>query len=91
MTARVSILLKSRASLTCFRVGFLPGRAKDLSVPRYNSASSLKSMRKKDTDKKYGETSVNTVSRLQSGLPGDRDSSLSSGKGLSLLPNTQNC
>jgi len=35
MTARVSMLLKSRASLTCFRACFLPGRAKDLSVPRY--------------------------------------------------------
>jgi len=31
MTARVSMLLKSRASLTCF----LPGQAKDLSAPRY--------------------------------------------------------
>jgi len=31
MTARVSMLLKSRASLTCFRACFLPGRAKDLS------------------------------------------------------------
>jgi len=28
MTARVSLLLKSRASLTCFRTCFLPGRAK---------------------------------------------------------------
>ena len=35
MTVRVSILLKSRASLTCFRACFLPGRAKDLSAPRY--------------------------------------------------------
>ena len=35
MTARVSMLLKSRASLTCFRACFLPGRAKDLSAPRY--------------------------------------------------------
>jgi len=35
MTARVSMLLKSRASLTCFRAYFLPGRAKDLSAPRY--------------------------------------------------------
>jgi hypothetical protein len=34
MTARVSMLLKSRASLTCFRACFLPGRAKDLSAPR---------------------------------------------------------
>ena len=33
MTARVSILLKSRASLTCFRACLLPGRAKDLSAP----------------------------------------------------------
>ena len=44
MTARVSILLKSRASLTYFRVCLLPGRTKDLSAPRYlcvgfNSAS----------------------------------------------------
>jgi len=35
MTFCVSILLKSRASLTCFRACFLPGRAKDLSAPRY--------------------------------------------------------
>jgi len=35
MTARVSMLLKSRASLTCFRACFLPGRDKDLSAPRY--------------------------------------------------------
>ena len=34
MTARVSTLLKSRASLTCFRACFLPVRAKDLSAPR---------------------------------------------------------
>jgi len=32
MTARVSMLLKSRASLICFRARFLPGRAKDLSA-----------------------------------------------------------
>jgi hypothetical protein len=36
MTARVLMLLKSRASLTCFRACFLPGRAKDLSAPRYS-------------------------------------------------------
>jgi len=35
MTARVSMLLKSRASLTCFRACFFPDRAKDLSAPRY--------------------------------------------------------
>ena len=34
MTARVSMLLKSHASLTCFRTYFLPGRAKDVSAPR---------------------------------------------------------
>jgi len=33
MTAHVSMLLKSLASLTCFRACFLPGRAKDLSAP----------------------------------------------------------
>ena len=32
MTARVSMLLKSRVSLTCFRACFLPGRAKGLSA-----------------------------------------------------------
>jgi len=35
MTTRVSMLLKSRASLTFFRTCFLPGRAKDLSAPWY--------------------------------------------------------
>jgi len=35
MTARISILLKLRWSLTCFRASFLPGRAKDLPAPRY--------------------------------------------------------
>jgi len=44
MTARVSILLKSNASLTCFRTFFLPGRAKDLSVPRYDTRFSDMSM-----------------------------------------------
>ena len=36
MTTRVSMLLKSRASLTCLRACFLPGRAEDLSEPRYS-------------------------------------------------------
>jgi len=36
MTACVSMLLKSRVSLTCFRACFLPGRAKDLSAPGKN-------------------------------------------------------
>ena len=35
LTARVSMLLKSRASLTRFRACFLPGRTKDLSARRY--------------------------------------------------------
>jgi len=35
MTTRVSMSLKSRASLTCFRACVLPGRAKDLSAPWY--------------------------------------------------------
>ena len=35
MTACVLMLLKSRASLTCFWACFLPGRAKDLSAPWY--------------------------------------------------------
>ena len=34
MTARVSMSLKSRASLTFFQASFLPGRAKNLSAPR---------------------------------------------------------
>ena len=39
MSARVSMLLKSRASLTCFRACFLPGRAKNLSAPRQKERS----------------------------------------------------
>jgi len=35
ITSRVSMLLKSRASLLCFQDCFLPGRAKDVSAPRY--------------------------------------------------------
>ena len=35
MTARVSMLLKSRASLACFGACFPPDRAKDLSAPLY--------------------------------------------------------
>jgi hypothetical protein len=34
MSARVPMLLKSRASLICFRTCFLPGRSKDLAAPR---------------------------------------------------------
>jgi len=35
MTVSVTMLLKSRASLACCRACFLPGRARDLSAPRY--------------------------------------------------------
>jgi len=35
MTARVSMSLKSHASVACFRICFRPGRAKNLSAPRY--------------------------------------------------------
>jgi len=35
MTTRVSMLLKSRTSRTCFRACFLRGRTKDFSGPRY--------------------------------------------------------
>jgi len=41
MTARVSMLLKSHASMTCFRACFLPGRAKDLSAPWYFSFKAI--------------------------------------------------
>ena len=37
MTARVSMFLKSRESLTFFRTCFLLGRAKDLSAPQYET------------------------------------------------------
>ena len=35
MTARVTMLLRSRTYLTCFRVCLLPDRSKDLSAPPY--------------------------------------------------------
>jgi len=35
MTFRVSMLLKRRMFLTCFRACFLPGRAKGLAAPQY--------------------------------------------------------
>jgi len=59
MTARVSILLKPRVSLTCFRACFLPGRAKDLSAPRYvglNRDSEDTMMRTRRNDKKNFDT-----------------------------------
>ena len=53
MKARVSVLLKSRASLTCFRAFLLPGRAKDLSAPRYTAecAECLSVLPRTDTER----------------------------------------
>jgi len=39
ITARVSMLLKSRASLTWFRARFPPGKDRDLSAPLYSRDS----------------------------------------------------
>ena len=52
MTARVSMLLKSRASLTCFRACFIPGRAKNLSAPRY-TMSKIVSRRRNSMSRFY--------------------------------------
>jgi len=41
ITARGPISLKSRSSLTCFRVCFLPGRANDLLAPRKKYAANF--------------------------------------------------
>jgi len=43
MKARVSMLLKTRVPLTFFRACFLPGRAKNLSAPRYFKRNQLSS------------------------------------------------
>jgi len=50
MTVRVSMLLKLRASLTCFRACFLPGRAKDLSAPRYFTTNEKQTALKRSAD-----------------------------------------
>ena len=44
MTVRVSMLLKSRASLTWLRACFFPGRAKDVPVPRHIPGLSPKAL-----------------------------------------------
>jgi len=44
MTASVSMLLKSRASLTCFRACFLPVLAKDITAPRFFTLSCTKKL-----------------------------------------------
>jgi hypothetical protein len=53
ITDCVSMLLKSRMSLTCFRTGFLPGRTMDLSAPRY-----------KDTPYKHCEIKKFTAAKM---------------------------
>jgi hypothetical protein len=66
LTVRVSMLLKSRVSLTYFRACFLPGRAKDLSAPRYSGVLSLSSSRliRCDLNQNYHcEVSVCTAQR----------------------------
>ena len=54
MTTRVSMLLKSRASLICFRDCFLPGRAKDLSAPRQVRLISTQQLFDKERDDENG-------------------------------------
>ena len=56
MTARVS-LLKSRASLTCFQACSFPGRAKDLSAPRYG-LNTLNRIRVRWGDTFWGDRNV---------------------------------
>jgi len=63
MTARVSMLLKSRASLTCFRACFLLGRAKDLSAPRYNSSLRYRHVRIQHSN--HAELAVAKVFRCE--------------------------
>ena len=49
MTARVSMLLKSHASLTCFRAFPLPDRAKDLSARRKSHSTLQENISKPST------------------------------------------
>jgi len=70
MTARVSMLLKSRASVTCFRACFFPGRAKNLSAPRYNHTQHTRSihvyvynMTLKNKNKQYRDIQVATINK----------------------------
>jgi len=74
MTARVSILLKSRASLTCFQACVLPGRANDLSAPGHYSADNV-SMWGTISSGLYTVTIVTTadVGAEMERLPGERN------------------
>ena len=73
MKARVSMLLKSRASLTCFRACFLPGRAKDLSASRYIGQQfplqQIQCRATFDTTIRFTRSNVELHSTSQSALP----------------------
>ena len=69
MTARFSMLLKSRASLTCFRACFLPGRAKDLSAPRYNNMELARNIFCSESESANKE--FNGVRRMEFGVDVD--------------------
>ena len=58
------MLLKSHASLTCFRASFLPGRAKDLSAPRYEKTLKDKFIQ---NEMQIGKASGKTVRSSEEG------------------------
>jgi len=70
MTARVSMLLKSSNSLTCFRACVLPGRAKDLTAPRYTGQDRLVGLQEIEASRIF----------IQSTHEGGRLSALSTGR-----------
>jgi len=55
LTSRVSMLLKSRASLICFRASFLPGPANDLSVSRVQTERKFGSGDLRNVEKNIGQ------------------------------------
>jgi len=69
MTARFSMLLESRASLTCFRACFLPGRAKDLSAPRYNNTELARNIFYSESESANKE--INGVRQMEFGVDVD--------------------
>ena len=52
-SARLDVVEITRASLTCFRTCFIPGRAKDLSAPRVKYGLSLLKLSHKSTRSVY--------------------------------------
>ena len=70
MTARVSMLLKSSASLTCFRACVLPVLTKDLSAPRYTGLDRLGGLQEIEASRIF----------IQSAHEGGRLSALSTGR-----------